>query len=127
MSLAEYLQLLEWTGRQLKPGKLGSVPKTAPLILDRLNMSPELWLHAVERFAKRRAVNRLPPLHDSTRRQSSTYDQRQSGVRGNHAENLERKSGCSSQLGWPGCLPLANVNPRRIAGITGWQLPPLSF
>ena len=30
--------------RQLKPGKRGSVSKTAPPILERLNLSPELWL-----------------------------------------------------------------------------------
>jgi REP element-mobilizing transposase RayT len=61
MTLAEYLQLLDWTGRQLKPGKRGAIPKNAPPILDRLNLSGELWLHAVEHFGKRRAANRVTP------------------------------------------------------------------
>ena len=61
MTLAEYLQLLDWTGRQLKPGKRGAIPKNAPSILDRLNLSPELWLHAVEHFGKRRAANSVTP------------------------------------------------------------------
>ena len=61
MSLAEYLQLLDWTGRQLKPGKCGAIPRNAPPILDRLNLSAELWLHAVEHFGKRRAANRVTP------------------------------------------------------------------
>jgi hypothetical protein len=61
MTLTEYLQLLDWTGRQLKPGKRGAIPNNAPPILDRLNLSAELWLHAVEHFAKRRAVNRVTP------------------------------------------------------------------
>jgi len=39
LTLAEYLQLLDWTGRQLKPGKRGAIPKNAPPILDRLNLS----------------------------------------------------------------------------------------
>ena len=61
MTLPEYLHLLDWTGRQLKPGKRASIPKTAPPILKRLNLSAELWLHAVEQFAKRRAANRITP------------------------------------------------------------------
>ena len=61
MTLAEYLQLLDWTGRQLKPGKRGAIPKNAPPILDRLNLSTELWLHAVEHFGKRRSANRVTP------------------------------------------------------------------
>ena len=38
----EYLQLLDRTGRQLKTGKRGAIPKNAPPILDRLNLSAEL-------------------------------------------------------------------------------------
>ena len=61
MSLSEYLQLLDWTGRQLKPGERGAIPKNAPPILDRLNLSVELWLHAVDNFGKRRSANRITP------------------------------------------------------------------
>ncbi|MFN9720931.1 MAG: hypothetical protein ACK58L_19725 [Planctomycetota bacterium] len=61
MTLAEYLQLLDWTGRQLKPGRRRAIPKSAPPILDRLDLSPELWLHAVEHFGKRRTANRVTP------------------------------------------------------------------
>ena len=61
MSLPEYLQLLDWTGRRLKSGKRGSIAKTAPPILDRLDLSPELWLQVVEQFGKRRSANRVTP------------------------------------------------------------------
>jgi hypothetical protein len=61
MPLPQYLELLDWTGRQLKPGKRGAIPKNAPPILERLNLSPELWLHAVEHFGKRRAANQITP------------------------------------------------------------------
>ena len=61
MSLPEYLQLLDWTGRQLNPGKRGSVAKTAPPILERLNLSVEVWLLVVEEFGKRRSANRITP------------------------------------------------------------------
>ena len=61
MSLPQYLELLDWTGRQLRPGKRGAIAKNAPPILDRLNLSAELWLHAVEQFSKRRSANRITP------------------------------------------------------------------
>ena len=61
LTLAEYLQLLDWTGRQLKPRKRGVIPKNAPPILDRLNLSAELWLHTVEHLGKRRSANRITP------------------------------------------------------------------
>ncbi len=58
MSLPEYLELLDWTGRQFKPGKHGAVSKSAPLILERLTLSPEHWLQVVEQFGKHQAANR---------------------------------------------------------------------
>jgi hypothetical protein len=61
VTAAQYLELLDWTGRQLKPGKRGAFPKNAPQIPERLNLSAELWLHAVEHFGKRRAANRVIP------------------------------------------------------------------
>jgi len=61
MSLAEYLELLDWTGRQVKPGKRGSVAANAPPILDRLNLSPELWLQTIAGFGKRRSANSVTP------------------------------------------------------------------
>jgi hypothetical protein len=61
MSLSQYLQLLDWTGRQLKPGKRGAIAGSIPPIIERLNLSAELWLHAVEQFDKRRAANRVTP------------------------------------------------------------------
>ncbi len=61
MSLPEYLQLLDWTRRQLKRVKRLAVSKSVPPILERLNLSPELWLLVVEQFGKRRAANRVTP------------------------------------------------------------------
>jgi len=61
MSLAEYLELLDWTGRQLKPGKCGSMAANAPPIPDRLNLSPELWLQTVAGFSKRRSARSVTP------------------------------------------------------------------
>ncbi len=51
----------DWTGRPVKQGKRSSVSKTAPPILKRLKLSPELWLPVVEQFVKRRLANRVTP------------------------------------------------------------------
>jgi hypothetical protein len=43
ISTADYLQLLDWTGRQLAPGKRGRITGTAPACLRDLDASPEHW------------------------------------------------------------------------------------
>jgi hypothetical protein len=43
MSVADYLQLLDWTARQTVPGKCGSTPPDAPSVLERLNLSAPVW------------------------------------------------------------------------------------
>ena len=53
MSLDQYLQLLDWTGRQLRTDKRGSIPKELDPMLDRLQCSSESWLDLVKNFRKR--------------------------------------------------------------------------
>jgi len=43
MTRSEYIELLEWTARQIVPGKRGATPEDTPPILQRLNISPEIW------------------------------------------------------------------------------------
>lgn len=52
MSLEEYLQLLDWTARQVVPGKRGQTPKDAPPILQRLNLDGATWCELVRDFGK---------------------------------------------------------------------------
>jgi hypothetical protein len=61
LSLPEYLELLEWTGRQLHPGKRGTIPRKVPPVMNRLEMDSEIWLAAVGSFGKRRAANTVTP------------------------------------------------------------------
>jgi len=56
-----YLELLDWTGRQVQPGKRGSVARKVPPTPDRLNLSPEQWLQTIASFAKRRSANSDTP------------------------------------------------------------------
>ena len=53
MSLDEYLQLLDWTGRQLRSDKRGSIPNGLDPLLERLQCSSETWLDLVKNFRRR--------------------------------------------------------------------------
>ena len=43
ITTADYLQLLDWTGRQLAPGKRGRITGDAPACLRNLESKPERW------------------------------------------------------------------------------------
>ena len=53
MTLDQYLQLLDWTGRQLHRQKPGRIPPESADILKRLECSKETWLDLVKNFRKR--------------------------------------------------------------------------
>ena len=40
----EYLELLEWSGRQIRHGKRGSIDNNTPAIMRRLGYTAEQWL-----------------------------------------------------------------------------------
>jgi hypothetical protein len=49
----EYLTLLEWTGRQLRAGKRGTIPDQIAPILERLGDIGEGWVETVRQFGRR--------------------------------------------------------------------------
>ena len=53
MSLGDYLQLLDWTGRQLAPGKKGRIPDAIEPILQRLQLDQKAWCDLVAQFGRR--------------------------------------------------------------------------
>ena len=53
LSLADYLQLLDWTGRQLAQGKKGRIPDTIEPILQRLQLDESSWCELVGSFGRR--------------------------------------------------------------------------
>ena len=63
MSLPEYLQLVDWTGRQLHPGKRGVISKDVPPVIERLGSSAEIWMHFVRKFGSRRHVQSVTPVN----------------------------------------------------------------
>lgn len=52
ISFAEYLQLLDWTGRELRSGKRGAIPADVAPLLTRLHVSEESWLKLVTGFSR---------------------------------------------------------------------------
>ncbi|WP_372761400.1 transposase [Pseudoalteromonas sp.] len=49
-ALLDYLQLVDWSGRQLNRSKKGHLSKAAPSILSRLNIEEAQWLESIQRF-----------------------------------------------------------------------------
>ncbi|HUG68025.1 MAG TPA: hypothetical protein VMM76_09745 [Pirellulaceae bacterium] len=48
MDLATYLQLLEWTGRQLRADKRGAIPASLAPIFERLGLDSGAWFSELE-------------------------------------------------------------------------------
>ena len=46
------MELLDWTARQIVTGKRGATPEDAPLIFERLKITPTVWYELVTRFGK---------------------------------------------------------------------------
>ncbi|HQX51258.1 MAG TPA: hypothetical protein PLR25_15185 [Planctomycetaceae bacterium] len=52
MGLGDYLQLLDWTGRQIRTDKRGAMPQNLEPLFERLGISTELWVDCVVNFRK---------------------------------------------------------------------------
>ena len=52
ISQGDYLQLLDWTARQLVAGKPGSTPKDTLPIFERLSLAPKVWCDLVAGFGR---------------------------------------------------------------------------
>ncbi len=53
IELDKYLQLLDWSGRELRRGKRGAIPKDLAPILDRLSIREEMLLDVLESMDER--------------------------------------------------------------------------
>ena len=64
MSFAEYLQLLDWTGRQYRQDKRGVIPSGLAPILERLSLDSDRWLILMRDFRRQfsRAAGRPESL-----------------------------------------------------------------
>jgi hypothetical protein len=48
----EYLELLDWTARQVVTGKPGATPEAIPGLLERLELEPQAWCELVSNFGR---------------------------------------------------------------------------
>jgi len=64
LNLDQYLELLDWTGRQARPDKRGQIPAELLPILQRLRLSSETWVETVLNFGRwfRLAAGRVDSL-----------------------------------------------------------------
>ena len=49
-TLTDYLQLVDWTGRQLRHDKRAAMPSDIPDILERLQLDQRHWLYLAQHF-----------------------------------------------------------------------------
>jgi hypothetical protein len=66
LSTADYLQILDWTGRVLAPGKCGKISGNAPAILSMIDVAPHRWTMRVRGYGSgwSRAVGAAHDLMD---------------------------------------------------------------
>lgn len=75
MSQEDYLKLLDWSGRQLRHGKRGSIPETLPPILTRLGVSRDGWMTLMKDFGRifHRAAGNPASLSKEATRQETRW------------------------------------------------------
>lgn len=75
MTLDQYLQLLDWTGRQVHRKKPGRISQEAAAVIERLGYSKDTWLDLVKNFRKRfRRTVSLSARVKSTRSSGTAAD-----------------------------------------------------
>jgi len=52
-NVKDYLELVDWTGRQVRENETGKIDASAPAILSRLNISPRNWIYLCTEFESR--------------------------------------------------------------------------
>lgn len=75
VSLSEYLKLLDWTGRQLRLKKRGSIPNDLAPILERLGIETSYWCDLVSKFGKlfKRAAGTAESVANEAARRGIRY------------------------------------------------------
>ena len=70
LTLDQYLELLDWTGRQVRADKRGAIPAQFAPILERLQVSTNCWVDLVTGFGRwfRRTVGRPSNMAEESER-----------------------------------------------------------
>ncbi len=77
LTLDQYLELLDWTGRQVRADKRGTIPEQLTPILERLQVSTNCWVDLVTGFGRwfRRSVGRPPSMEEERERRGCRWIQ----------------------------------------------------
>ncbi len=77
ISLTRYLELLDWTGRQVHRDKAGSIPSSLRPILERLGLVPDAWCDLVKKFGRlfKRAAGSPDKMTEETNRRGQSWMQ----------------------------------------------------
>ena len=83
LSLDDYLALLDWTGRQLRADKRGSIPAELRPILERLSINADGWAENMLDFGRqfRRVIGRAASISDFARQRGRRWFQGQAASR----------------------------------------------
>lgn len=75
MTLERYLELLDWTGRQLGGVSRGTIPAELASILERLGINSDGWVETVRRFGRwfKTAAGRLGSLKELAARRDKAW------------------------------------------------------
>ena len=75
LPLTKYLELLDWTGRQIRADKRGSIPAELAPILKRLGLDSDNWCNLVSHFGRlfKRAAGTAASLSTEAKRRGQRY------------------------------------------------------
>lgn len=75
VSMASYLELLDWTGRQIHVDKAGVIPEHLAPILSRIGLDSQTWCDVVKKFGRmfKRAAGASESLAQVARRRGQRW------------------------------------------------------
>ena len=75
ISLARYLELLDWTGRQLRHGKRGAIPSELAPIMKRIGIDSSGWCDLIKKFGRlfKRAAGSPESLASEAARRGQSF------------------------------------------------------
>ena len=85
--LTTYLELIDWTGKQIKSGKRGKIEGKSASFLHQLNIEPDNWVTSVNQFSGR--FSRLVGMMETLEKNWENFD----------IKNSMRKLSCKSLFG----------------------------
>ncbi|MEZ6122062.1 MAG: hypothetical protein R3C49_02665 [Planctomycetaceae bacterium] len=81
ISTAQYLELLDWTARQVVEGKTGATPKHVAPLMERLGLTEETWCSLVKNFGRLFSVVAGRPHNIDEHRSTLSVDGEAAGHR----------------------------------------------